>query len=244
MKNTHIVQSTSLRDIFREMARLNLGRAHFNNGTFTLPVDTYAPGFLAAFQCTLDQLKAAPYDALIVAINSDQSMLDSYWGKPDEAELIKKLIPEDKRASDLVDLMAAMYPDRQNVVIKYDNPTPEELYRNMRRTFPSLGASLHKLGFGTNPKDRPIIGGKYFDHLLAYPFHFDAKPVMHADTRERLPEDRDPDAVEKLTEIIGPHGQPYITSDGKLLFPVPPALQQFAAPRQGPAGGAKPEPGL
>lgn len=230
MSNAHIIQSTSLKDIFSGLARLNLHRAHFNNGTFTLPVDTYAPGFLAGFQCTLDQVEAAPDDALIVAINSDQSMQDSYWGKPDEKEQIANLIPEIERASDLVDLMAAMYPDRQNVVIMYDNPTPEELYRNLRRSFPSLGASLHKIGFGTNPNDKPIVGGKYFDHLLAYPFHFDGKPVLHAETRKRLPEDRDPDAVEKLTEFIGPHGAPYITPGGGLLFPVLSVLQRFAAP--------------
>jgi hypothetical protein len=236
-QNIHIIRDTDPRDIHAQLKALGIKGGHFNNGTFTLPKDKFAPAFLATFKRISDILEDndAP---LIVAINSDKSMIDSYEGKENEEDLVAKLVPQQERAQNVTSLLSALYPDRPVVAIFYDEQTPFELYEELYVSGYSMD-SLHKVGFGTSLDDKPIIGAEFFDWVYACPLPFDEKPVMHQDTRDATSTDRQPDVVEKLTEVIGPHGKPYITKEGKLLFPVPPTLQKYADPS---IGGPAPAP--
>lgn len=232
-ENTHFVQDLNVSDITSSLRARGICDAHFNNGTFTLPKDVFAPNFLAAFQRILD-LHPDTRSSLIVALNSDKSMRDSYRGKPNEEELNDELKSQEVRAENILSLLGSMYPYRKSAVIIYDEQTPRELYSalKLQKTIEML--SLHKVGFGTSPGDKPIIGSAEFPFVHASPLYNDEKPVMHQDTPVDDPSARAPDMVEKLTEKRGLHKKPYITTKGGLLIPVPKELAKYSAPPSGP----------
>ncbi len=227
-QNTHIITDTDPRAIHAQLAARGIQSGHFNNGTFNMPKDKFAPAFLAAFKRVLDLHDGETETPLIVAINSDKSMINSYQDKENKNELISKLILQQERAQNVVSLLSALYPDRPVVAIFYDEQTPFELYEDFYVRDFSMN-SLHKVGFGTSREDKPIIGAQFFNLVYACPLPFDEKPVMYKDTRDTVSTDRQPDFVEKLTEVNGPHGRPYITKDGKILFDLPPALEHYSA---------------
>ncbi|MEM6811353.1 MAG: hypothetical protein AAF549_02690 [Pseudomonadota bacterium] len=229
--NIHFIEELDPTDIVSSLKARGIENAHFNNGTFNLPRDIFAPNFLAAFQRILD-LQKDRQSPLVVALNSNISMRDSFVGKPNEEELNDKLISQDERAENILSLLGTQYPYRQVVVILYDEQTPAELYGALRDSLNML--SLHKVGYGTNPKDKPIIGSKFFSFVHASPLYNDEKPAMHQETPQDHPTARTPDVVEKLTEEIGPHGQPYITTKGGLLMPVAKELRQYSATENDP----------
>jgi len=228
---THFITDTNPQQIIEQLKSRGIDEAHFNNGTFTLPKDIFAPNFLAAFQRVLD-LQKDMQTPLIVALNSDKSMRDSYVGKGNEKELNDNLVSQEDRAENILSLLGAMYAHRHCVVVMYDEQTPRELYAELTKRIKTL--SLHKVGFGTSPDDKPIIGSKNFAFVHASPLYNDEKPVMHSETPSTDPSARTPDVVEKLTEEVGPHGQPYITTKGGLLMPVPAALQKYSATKDDP----------
>ncbi len=242
-QNAHIITDASPVAIASQLNARGITAGHFNNGTFMLPKDKFAPAFLAAEKRVTDLRDPVdgPDVAIIVAINSDKSMRDSYLGKDNEAELNANLIPQTQRANDTVGLLSALFPNRPVAVIFYDEQTPHELYEGLSKEGFGM-KSLHKVGYGTSADDKPIIGSEFFDWVYACPLPFDAKPVMHKDTRDAVATDRRPDVVEKLTEAVGPHGAPYITAQGKLLFPVPASLSQYAAAQGGPAPAPSAQP--
>ncbi len=228
-QKTHIIDAVGADAIYDALVVRGITEAHFNNGTFTLPKNTFAPAFLAAFKRVTD-LRDPVVGAgipLVVAINSDKSMRDSYVGKDNEAELNQKLVPQHERAQNAVSLLSALYPHRKVAAVFYDEQTPHELYQGLSANGFGM-KSLHKVGFGTSADEKPIIGAEFFDFVYACPLPFDAKPIMYTDTRDALPTDTRPNLVEKLTEVIGPHGAPYMLKDGTLLFPLPLDLQYLA----------------
>lgn len=235
-QKTHIIEDTNRRLILRQLQALGIESAHVTNGTYMLPRDKLAPSFLAAYKRVID-LKGDMAGPLLIAANSDKSMLDTYASKPNREELVANLVPQEIRLSTVVSLASELFPDRTVVGVFYDEDTPKKLYGVLKAAHPSF-ATLHKTGYGTSPDDKPIVGAKQADWVFACPLFYDAKPVMHADTRNFELSHRVPDVIEDLTTVIGPHGQPYITKQGGLLFPLPASLMQYAAPSN---GGPKPE---
>jgi hypothetical protein len=154
-------------------------------------------------------------------------MRDFYVGKPNEKELNDELLSQEARAENILSLLEKMYPYRKSAVILYDEQTPRELYSALQAQVDLL--SLHKIGYGTNSKDKPIIGGVYFPFVHASPLYNDEKPLMHSDTPSEDSSARKPDVTERLTETVGPHGTPYITTAGGLLMSVPKDLQKYSA---------------
>ncbi|MFA5591719.1 MAG: hypothetical protein WC989_00195 [Micavibrio sp.] len=225
-QHTHIIQETGADSILKALKARGIKAGHFNNGTFMLPEEKLVPAFLSAFKRVVD-LRNDNETPLIVAINSDKSMLASYQGKENEQDLIRGLVPQQQRAEMVVSILSALWPERDAAAIFYDEDTPYALYSGLHGGGFGL-KSLHKVGYGTNPSDKPIIGAEFFDWVYACPLYNDERPVMHKETRNAQPADRQPDLVERLTDETGPHGKPYITAGGKLLFPVPPALQKYA----------------
>ena len=189
---------------------------------------------LAAQKRVLDlsQDKGTP---LITAINSDVSMLNSYVGKDNEKELAANLIPQETRAHNIAIGLARMFPDHPIVVVMYDEITPFELYQALSQSGFGM-KSLYKIGFmiekdeeETKKVNKPIIGAKFFEKVYAFKA-YDDRPVMFHDTRDVQPTDRYPDVVEDLRDTYGPHNRPYLSRDGKVLFPVPTILRDYAAP--------------
>ncbi len=228
-QNAHIITDTNPAEILNALHARGINEGHFNNGTFTLPRNIFAPAFLAAQKRIADLRDDIDGELMpmIIAINSDKSMRDSYVARPDEADLNLKLIDQNQRAKNVVSTLSALFPKRPVVAIFYDEQTPYELYKFLYDNAFNM-KSLHKVGFGTSADEKPIIGAEFFEWVYAYPLPFDAKPVMYADTRDVNAQDVRPNLVEKLTEVIGLHGSSYITTKGKLLFPLPEALQEFA----------------
>ncbi len=221
-QNTHVVKDTDPQVISNSLNALGIKDGHFNNGTFTLPKDVFAPAFLAAFKRVID-LKDGIDTPLIVAINSDISMIQSFKGKDNEAELVKTLISQEERAQNVISLLSGLFPNRSVVAVFYDEQTPHELYRGLSQNGFGM-RSLHKVGYGTTPNEKPIVGAEFFEWVYACPLPHDAKPFMYNDTRDVNSNDRQPDVVEKLTEVIGPHGSPYLTKEGLPLFKLPTEL--------------------
>ncbi len=240
-QKVHIIEETGAKSIHEALVSRGIYEGHFNNGTFTLPKEKFAPAFLAAFKRVTDLRDSINGSnvSLVVAINSDKSMRDSYAGKDDEAKLIENLVPQLERAENAASLLSALYPDRPVAIVFYDEQTPHELYSGLSERGFGL-KSLHKVGFGTNKDEKPIIGAEFFEWVYACPLPFDAKPVMYSDTRDALETDVRPNIVEKLTVEHGPHGAPYILKDGTLLFPLPADLKYLGV-RESRFGDMAPE---
>lgn len=119
--------------------------------------------------------------------------------------------------------LAQMVGNRSILVTFFDEPTPHELYTLLSEF--KLGLeSIHKWGFGTKPGEPKIVGAELFKNVYGFPLPNDIKPVAY-DITDR--EDQPSVKVAKLTEQFGKHGTPYLSTDGKILFPVPPELQQY-----------------
>ncbi|PZO82695.1 MAG: hypothetical protein DI626_09835 [Micavibrio aeruginosavorus] len=240
-QKVHIIEETGAAAIFDALKARGITQAHFNNGTFMLPKEKFAPAFLAAFKRVTDLRD--PVNGvnvpLVVAINSDKSMKDSYAGKDNEAALVENLVPQEERAANAASLLSSLYPDRSVAVVFYDEQTPHEIYSGLSKLGFGL-KSLHKVGFGTSDKEKPIIGAEFFEWVFACPLPFDAKPVMYNDTRDALETDVRPNLVEKLTVVHGPHGAPYMIPDGTLLFSLPMELKYLGV-RETRLGDAAPE---
>lgn len=240
-QKVHVIEETGAAAIFDALKARGITQAHFNNGTFTLPKQKFAPAFLAAFKRVTD-LRDPVNGAdvpLVVAINSDKSMKDSYAGKDNEAALSANLVPQAERAENVASLLSALYPDRPVAIVFYDEQTPRELYSGLSGYGFGL-KSLHKVGFGTSREEKPIVGAEFFEWVFACPLPFEAKPVMYNDTRDSLETDVRPNLVEKLTVVHGPHGAPYMIPDGTLLFSLPMDLKYLGV-RETRFGDAAPE---
>jgi hypothetical protein len=229
-QRTHIITDKDPEAIMYQLGARGIYSGHFTNGTFTLPLEKFAPTFLAAFKRVSD-IHDDVTTPLIVAINSDVSMKNSYARLNEDDRIMAHIMHtnEETRAYDVVTLLSYLYPRRSVAAIFYDEDTPYELYSEMKQGGFGM-KSLHKVGYGTSPDDKPIIGAKFFDWVYACPLPFDAKPVMHTETRNVNATDRAPDLVEKLTDVMGPHGRAYMTTQGKVLFPVSGNLSEFADP--------------
>lgn len=213
--------------IVDNLRQLGIQRAHFTNGTYIMSADKIVPTVLAGFEYICKEF-SEPDDALVIAVNSDISMagiMDAKGASPEERAALESQIA---RAQKVALPLQLQHPDRDIVVLFYDEDTPNELYDHLAASG-IIMETLHKWGYGTNPNDARIEGAHNFGTVVAYPLFNDEKPVCH-DLTVRGNQTGNVTVV-KLTERDGPLGEPYITSEGKLLFPLnDESLLKYAAP--------------
>lgn len=212
---------------------------HCTNGTYAYEAERIVPTTLAGFKFINDKI-AVPTDPFLVAVNSDASMrviMDQKGASQEEKDAVES---QHVRALKVALPLNELFPDREIVIVYYDKPTPADLYRTLFQEGINL-ESLHKWGYGTDPKAAKIEGAEFFNRVLAFPTPNDIKPVCYDITAQE-----DQSAVVqviKLTEEKGLDGKPYISTQGKLLFDVPLQLGGHSEKPSHP-GGAFPAPTL
>lgn len=236
---TVTINLTDKNGIVECLRKIDVTRAHFTNGTFMMPADKIIPTVLAGFQHASEQSQGN--EAFVLALNSDQSMARMMDAKNATAEERASLESQLVRAHKVAAPLQLQHPDRDIVVLFYDEDTPTPLYDYLVESDAVIAASLHKWGYGTEPNAPRIEGAYNFGAVYAHPLPHDERPVCY-DLTERGNQSGTVKVV-KLTEEIGLHGSPYISNDGKLLFPLKDAsLQKYGAATSGaaPAGGMPP----
>lgn len=219
------------------LKKIGVDRAHFTNGTYTMPVDKMMPTTLAGFQCVSDNF-SKPTDAFVIAINSDISMsriMDAKNASVEERAAVESQL---MRAHKVAGPLQAQHPDREIVVMFYDEDTPTALYDHLAENGFDM-VTLHKHGYGTEPNAPRIEGAHNFSKVLAFPLPHDEKPVCYELTQRG--NQTGTVTVVKLTEEVGPHGAPYISKSGEVLFPLNhDSLKKYGpkAPGGSPAGGS------
>lgn len=225
MSNLHIIETTDKAVIASKLGILTRGGGSVfaNNGTYAFPKDALLPTTLAAFQFIVDRFATSPNDVLLVALNSDASMQVFYDGKGTPAEERENFVT---RAAKITGALSSQFAGHRVVIIVYDEETPHELYEHLSNSGLPLD-TLYKFGYGTDKKAPPIIGGEFFERVLAFPMPNDEKPFAFDQTEMRgmpfVPE------FYNLTKEDGSHGVPYLTPQGKILFPVVPELRKYTA---------------
>lgn len=197
---------------------------HATNGTYIAEPELFIPTLISGFQYVADNV-AGHKDAFVVFVNSDKSLNDMYDKTGDER--FKNFPDQFERMATIAKAMKAQFPERPVIIGFYDEETPTELYEHLRDNSMVQMGSLYKFGYGTNPAAKKIEGADCFDMTIGFPFPNDAKPVC-----ENITDSEDQsDIVEvfKLTEEVGPHGNVYMTTDNKILYPLADELKQFAA---------------
>lgn len=201
----------------------NVKGGHFTNGIYAAPADVVVPTTLAGFQFMTDKF-ADWQDALFIAVNSDVSVagiLDKKGAGADERAAMES---QYDRAAKVAVPLAEQHPNRNVIILFYDDETPTRLYDELAMAgFEMKG--LFKWGFGTK-KDAPRIEGAHnFQNVVAFPFLNDDKAICHDIT---TCEDQSAFVqVEKLQDST-PDRPAYMTADSKLLFSLASSLQRFA----------------
>lgn len=222
--NIVVVRMTDEQAIAQELKELGHTDIHCTNGTYSYAAERIVPTMLAGLQYINDKI-AAHGDVFLIAVNSDVSMnaiMDQKQATQAERDALED---QYQRAMKVAMPLAEQFPDRVIAVVFYDKATPNDLYDTLAAEALNL-ETLHKWGYGTDPKAPKIEGAENFNRVLAYPLPNDVKPVCfgitaHADQADII-------QVVKLSEVEGPHGKPYISAKGKVLFPVPVLLKEHA----------------
>lgn len=199
---------------------------HCTNGTYMYPADKIVPTSLAGFKY-VDENLAQSGDALLVALNSNVSMAGIMDRKNAGAEERASLESEDVRALKVAVPLQEQFPDRNIVVLFYDQETPTALYDALSTAGHNL-KTLHKWGYGTNPQAAKIEGTDFFAKTLGFPMPDDSKPVCYEITD--LQDQTGVVQVTKLTEAKGANGKAYIDQTGKLGFDVASSLKKYQQP--------------
>ncbi|MCM2343426.1 MAG: hypothetical protein NDJ24_02570 [Alphaproteobacteria bacterium] len=207
----------------RVLDMMGVHNIHCTNGTYAYPAERTVPTTLAGFQFINDQV-ASPYDAFLVAVNSNYSMANIMAAKNASATEIAALESEDVRAAKIADALSSQFSSRPVVVLFYHEDTPTRLYEALAATNIHL-ASLHKWGYGTDPKAPRIEGANNFARVFGFPLPNDVKPVCHDITAQE--DQTGVVTVVRLQEQKGAHGKPYISSAGKVQFTLPVGLQIY-----------------
>ncbi len=232
---------------------------HFTNGIYAAKSELVVPTVLAGFQYATDtETKAAKPPALIIAINSDASMLainaqrtaqletEIAAGRKtveDRAKLqaeIARQEDQQARALKVAVPLAQQHPTRPVVVMFYDQDTPNKLYGGLKAAGFGM-ESLLKWGYGTKPQEGRIEGAEYFKRTLGFPLPNDIAPICATIT---------PVGGQKGTVTVVDLREGalnYISRTNKVMFTVAhPELLQYAvgsrsAPAAGPQHDAKPK---
>lgn len=201
--NLIIIKPTSRSEILAKLNDLGVKGAHFTNGTFALAAEMIVPTTLAGFKYSS---QFQPYLPLVVAVNSDESMLRI--GKVDfESQL--------ERAMKVAEPLAEVFPDNKVIVLFYDEETPNKLYASLQRH--GHTRTHHKWGYGTEPSAPKIEGAELFDRVYAYPMPNDKKPVCWEET-PLADEPQDIQVVDLRGQLIAPDG---------VLFELPENLKKY-----------------
>jgi hypothetical protein len=208
MVNVNIISisGTDEKEIAEDLKARGLTSLHCTNGTYSYSAELIIPTTLAGFRYINDRV-AVPGDVFLVAVNSDISMksiLDQKGASDAERQAMED---QNTRAMKVAVPLAWEFSDRTIVVVFYDKPTPADLY-NMLASEALVMESLHKHGYGTDPKAPKIEGAGNFHRVFAFPLPNDTRPVCH-----ELTAVEDQSAiirVVKLTDEMDAHGRPYL----------------------------------
>ncbi|MFA7275293.1 MAG: hypothetical protein WC043_00660 [Pseudobdellovibrionaceae bacterium] len=191
---------------------------HCTNGTYANQSLPLRETTLAGFQYVLDQTQDG---ILVIAVNSDKSMRE-------HVKNVENPASERDRALFVATPLALQYPDKEILVVFYDDATPLPLYTKLEENTAHV-ASLHKHGnYGTDANGPIIEGAHLFANTFAFPFPSKEKAVC-----EDLTRTGDQNAIIKVRDLYGengPHGTPYLSPSKKILFPLTMANMQLAEP--------------
>lgn len=164
MRNVILVNSTNFNDIVAKIPKCG---ANFTNGTYAFPIEKIQETTLTGFEF-VNSLNDLP---MVIAINSDDSM-----------RALKKIGFEDQyeRAMKIAEPLTDRFQIRQLIIIFYDQETPEKLYQALNQH--GLTKTLHKWGYGIDPKAPKIEGAEYFDAVYSFPLPDGSKPNCYDET--------------------------------------------------------------
>lgn len=205
-KNLTFIKSAQCQKIASELTQLAITGAHFTNGTFAYDHKITVPTTLAGFKRVT---KIQPHLPLIIAVNSDKSMLS--LGKPTAEN-------QSQRAEKVALPLAQLFPDNQVIVVYYDEKTPNHLYETLKEK--GLTRTLHKWGYGTSRSEPKIEGAEYFELVYAFPLPNNGiKPLCYDCTN-----------MMQTTQniIIDDLRNYFITKEG-VLFDLPETLKSYQA---------------
>lgn len=218
------IHSTDEQTIVETLRNLGRTKLHCTNGTYAYEAARIVPTMLAGFKFIDDKI-AAPTDSYLIAVNSNVSMKNIMDQK--NASGAERAALEDQlvRAMKVAGPIAELFPQKDIVAVFYDKSTPTDLYNALADAGFEM-ESLFKWGYGTDPTAPKIEGADRFKRVLAYPLPNDVKPVCF----DLTPREDQSGIIQvaKLAEIPGPHGAPYISKQGKVLFDVPASLASHA----------------
>ena len=205
MDNLTIINNTDSSVIRAALEREGIESGHFTNGTYAYAAEMIVPTTIAGFNYLNDQEEVSP-SAFIIAVNSDVSMkgvMDANNASDQERYTLEN---QQTRALKVAKPLADEFPNRSIIIMFYDEDTPTVLYNHLAETGFGM-RSLHKWGYGTDPKLPKIEGAHNFGQVFAFPLPNDTKPVCYDLT---VAEDQsDVVQVVKLTETVNNAGQAY-----------------------------------
>lgn len=211
-QNLHVVADTK-----KLPSMLGDRRIHATNGTYINAANIIVPTTLGGFQIIADDKTLSDKrDAFLIAINSDKSMQAIMTKKGASQEDIHALESQIVRAVKVAAPLALQHSNREIFVAFYDEETPSKLYNELAEKGAPL-FSLHKWGYGTEPNAPKIEGTENFAVTLGFPLPNNTKPVCYDQTPRETQGFVD---VRDLTTTTGAHGKPYLSQEGKVLFPV------------------------
>lgn len=203
LRNLTIIQSSNHDDITAELSKLAPHGANFTNGTYVYSRELVVPTTLAGFKFITNHVPTLP---LVVVVNSDMSM-----------QAIGKVGFEcqSTRAYKVAPPLAEHFPNRQIIVVYFDEQTPTKLYQKLQQR--QLTITHHKWGYGTSPTEPKIEGAECFEAVCGFPMPDDSKLICYKNT---------PVASAPQNIIVVDLRDKLITSDRKLLFNVPVSLKR------------------
>ena len=225
MTDHHDTEADNLHELFTSDKDMIIGflndafpgrSFHITNGIYMLDAEKIVPTTVAGFSY-LNERVAGNEDVFVIAINSNTSMNaiadQKNWDDAQRAALEDQVVRGYKVALPLTEA----FPNRNIVIVTYDEDTPTALYDAMAEAGLNL-FSLHKWGYGTDPAAPRIEGAHNFANVYAFPMPNDERPVCHDIT---VREDQSAFVqVVKLTDRLGYETkQPYILPNGRLPEP-------------------------
>lgn len=226
MNNLDIIHDTDFATISVKLAGRGIHKAHFTNGTYAPLSDICVPTTLAGFKYIDDQFNTDGA-ALIIAVNSDVSMARINELKVQKGESVNESEDQYTRALKVAKPLAETFPDRDVIVVFYDEETPTELYDALAEREFGM-ESLQKWGYGTSEKAGRIEGAHNFNRVFGFPFPNDTRELAPY-CNSLTPREEQDVIVKRLTTETGSHGAPYLTEGNKILFPLSTELGVFSA---------------
>ena len=234
--NLIIVNETGHQAIIDRLISEGVTRAHFTNGAYSFPEKPSAATTLVGYQYLRDKGVYRDGESVAIAVNSNESLYRALDQKiaqgsataADKDKIEDQLLRAMKPAGALARQMAHFHPDEKVIVCFYDEDTPTPLYEAINLDGRVRIGSLHKNGYGTDPKAGKIEGAEFAETVFGFPLPNDGRPLYHDLTAAQTEDDIVRVAVAALKTEIGPHGSPYITPDFSVLIPLAPALRHYA----------------